>query len=198
MPGSATIPAMSPFGPASLSGVLDFQPEELMLNRAGRVSARQLAVLRRARRWGSMWLVFVGLVVLAFVGVIVLVLLPQLDSRPAGDGPAQTTPIVMGVIAFVVLLMLLSILRTRHSLSRFASGAIHVTSGPAHGRVRRLGGNLEDAAGSVRYELTIGPTTFFVRGPGALAAFIDGAPYRAYYAAGHGRAMNRLLSAEPL
>jgi hypothetical protein len=47
-------------------------------------------------------------------------------------------------------------------------------------------------------ELTIGSTTFDVRGPSVLAAFAEGVSYRVYYAAGHGRAMNQLLFVEPL
>jgi hypothetical protein len=95
--------------------------------------------------------------------------------------------------------MVLSIFRTKRSLSKFASGTVHAVSGPAHGRVRRLHTDENtDVGGGMRYELTIGATTFFVGGQAVLAAFVDGAPYRAYYAAGHGRAMNRLLSAEAL
>jgi hypothetical protein len=194
----ATIPAMMPSGPPNLAGVLGFTPDELMLNRAGRVSERQLALLRRARRVGARWLVLVGLVLAAFAVVIVVVVAPKLSTKTAGEGSMQTTPIVVGVVAFVVLIMLLSILRTRRSLSRLASGAVLATSGQAQTKVRRLGGNEEDYGGGMRYELTIGSTTFFVGGRGVLAAFAEGAPYRAYYAAGHGRAMNRLLSAEPL
>ena len=190
---------MTPSGPPSLGGVLGFSPDELMLNRAGRVSERQLALLRRARRTGSLWLGFVGLCVVGFVALIVLYVLPKLNTKHEGEGAVQTTPIVVGVVALVVLIMVLSIFRTKRSLSRLASGAVHTASGPAHGRVRRLASNEDsEVGGGLRYELTIGGTTFFVAGQSVLAAFVDGAPYRAYYAAGHGRAMNRLLSAEPL
>ena len=190
---------MMPSGLPNLGGVLGFSPDELMLNRAGRVSERQIALLRQARRVGSLWLVFVGVFVVGFVGLIVFYVLPQLNKKNAGEGSVQTGPIVVGVVALVVLIMVLSIMRTKRSLSRFASGAVHVASGPAHGRVRRL--HLDentDVGGGLRYELTIGGVTFFVAGQHVLAAFADGASYRAYFAAGHGRAMNRLLSAEPL
>jgi hypothetical protein len=193
----ATIPAMMPSGLPDLAGVLGFSPDELMLNRAGRVSERQVALLRRSRRVGSQWLVFVGVALVVFAVVIVAVVLPKLNTTNAGEGSVQTTPIVVGVVAFVVLIMVLSIVRTRRSLGRLASGTVYAASGPAQTRVRRLGGN-EDDGGSLRYELTIGGATFFVGDRGVLAAFSEGAPYRAYYAAGHGRAMNRLLSVEPL
>jgi hypothetical protein len=190
---------MMPSGPPNLAGVLGFSPDELMLNRAGRVSERQLALLRRARRVGSLWLVFVGVFVAGFVAVIVLYVLPQLNKKHAGEGSVQTTPIVVGVVALVVLIMVLSILRTKRSLTKLGSGTVQVASGPARGRVRRLHSDENtDIGGGLRYELTIGGTTFIVSGQSVLAGFVDGASYRAYYAAGHGKAMNRLLSAEPL
>ncbi len=63
-----------------------------------------------------------------------------------------------------------------------------------------MGGNVEsdiDYGEGIRYELTVGTTTFFVAGQRVLDAFATGGVYRAYYAAGGGHAvMNRLLSAE--
>jgi hypothetical protein len=79
-------------------------------------------------------------VLAAFIGVVVLDVLPRLNTKNAGEGSVHPAPI----------------------------------------------------------ELTIGSTTFYVRGPSVLAAFAEGVSYRVYYAAGHGRAMNQLLSVEPL
>ena len=191
---------MMPSGPPDLAAVLGFSPEELMLNRAGRVSERQRALLSRARRSGLIWLLVVAVFMAAFVAVILLVVLPKLNTKDAGEGSVQTTPIVIGVLAFVVLIVVLSVARSRRSLSRLASGTVHAASGPASTRVRRMRGNEDSDHGEgLRYELTIGATTFFVAGRSVLAAFVEGAPYRAYYAAGNrNRVLNRILSAEPL
>jgi hypothetical protein len=197
--GSATIPAMMPSGLPDLAAVLGFSPEELMLNRAGRVSDRQQALLRRARRYGLVWLLIVGVAMAAFIAVILLFVLPKLNKNDAGEGSVKTTPIIVGVVAFVVLIVIVSIVRTRSSLTKLGSGVVHTASGPASTRVRRMRGNDDSDHGTgLRYELTIGRTTFFVSGQSVLGAFVEGAPYRAYYAAGRNRVLNRILSAEPL
>ena len=103
----------------------------------------------------------------------------------------------------VTIVIGLLLLRLRRRLNRLASGAVLRVEGPVRTRAHHLGGNISDAGpiygGGVRYELTIGPTTFFVAGPQVLGAFDSAAIYRAYYAAGGGHAVyNWLLSAEQI
>jgi cytochrome c-type biogenesis protein CcmE len=192
--------------PTVLADRLGFTAEDLALNRAGRASAAQLARLQRDRRRGRWWLVFVALFAVAFVAVAAFVMIPQLkDSGDKSSSSVPVVPIVVGVLAFVVLVATLSLVRTRRSLDRIASGEVHQVTGPARGRTRRMHGNVADpsapgsgTAGSVRYELTIGDVRFFVPGKSVLDAFADGSTYRGYYVAGGNRVMNVLLSAEAI
>jgi hypothetical protein len=187
--------------------LLGFSDDELVLNRAGRLSPRQAEALRVARRGGNRYLIFVLLFMVAFVVVILAVVVPKATkhSGTSGSSNVNVTPIIIGVLAFVALVVGLSMARTRARLRRLASGVVLAVSGPARTKARRMGGNVNlDAGGGgygggMRYELSIGATTFFVRGPDVLAAFDDGGTFRAYYAAGGGHAvMNRLLSIEPI
>jgi cytochrome c-type biogenesis protein CcmE len=195
---------IAPMDPTVLAGRLGFSVEELALNRTGRASPAQLARLQRDRKRGRWWLVFVALFAVAFVAVAASIMIAQLkDHGDKSSSSVPVVPIVIGVLAFVVLLVTLSLVRSRRSLDRIASGDVHQVTGPAHGRVRRMHGNVADpsapgsgTSGSLRYELTIGDVRFFVAGRGVLDAFADGAGYRAYYVAGGNRVMNILLSAE--
>jgi hypothetical protein len=157
--------------------------------------------LQRARTGGRRYGLFVFALLIVFVVVILVVFLPKLTKQQNDTGDkVPIVPIVIGVLAFVVLLIGLSLLRSRRRLDRLASGRVLETSGPARGRARRMHGNVEsdiDYGEGLRYELTIGSTTFFVAGQRVLDAFSGGGSYRAYYAAGGGHAvLNRLLSVE--
>jgi hypothetical protein len=188
---------------SALGRMLGFGEDELVLNRAGRVSPRQAEALRVARRSGSKYLIFVLLFLVAFVVVILAVVVPK-ATKSSGTSSVNLTPIIAGVLAFCVLIVGLSMMRTRNRLRRLASGAVLTVSGPARTKARRMGGNVNldtggGYGGGMRYELSIGATTFFVRGPDVLAAFEHGGTFRAYYVAGGGHAiMNRLLSIEPI
>jgi predicted nucleic acid-binding Zn ribbon protein len=195
---------MGPYDQSAIATALRFTPDELALNRAGRVSDRQRDVLGRARKRGRAFLLFVLLVMVAFVVVVVVVIVPKVKDAK-GDGSTPVVPIVGGAIGFVVVVMFLSLLRSRRSLDRLASGVVLAVTGPAKTRVHRMPGNVGDLQGGtagtdggVRYELTIGKTMFFVPGRVVLDAFQDGAAYRGYYATGRTRGSNALLSAEPV
>lgn len=184
-----------------LGGIVGFSADELALNRAGRLSERQRVGLQRARTGGRRFLLVMLGVLAGFVVLIVVVLVPKLNKQQDDSGDKlPIVPIVAGVLALVVLLIGLSVVRSRRRLDRLASGRVLETSGPARTRARRMHGNVEsdlDYGEGVRYELTIGVATFFVAGQRVLDAFAGGGVYRAYYAAGGGHAvMNRLLSAE--
>ena len=184
-----------------LGGVLGFGPDELAANRAGRLSERQRATLQRARSGGRRYGLFVLALVVVFVVAVVVVLVPKIKQQANGSGDkVPVVPIVVGVLALVVLVMGLSIWRSRRRLDRLASGRVLEVTGPARGRARRMHGNVDSDFGQgegLRYELRIGDTTFFVANQRVLDAFAADGVYRAYYAAGGGHAvLNRLLSAE--
>ena len=185
-----------------LGAAVGFSPDELLLNRAGKLSERQRGSLGRSRRSGRTGSLVMVAVALVFVVVIGIVVLPKLDDNQHGKSHVPIVPIAAGVLVLVVLLVGLSTLRLRRRLDRLASGAVLQVDGPVRTRVHRLGGNVGDGSGpfyggGVRYELTVGATTFFVAGPGVLDAFDSAGSYRAYYATGGGHSVyNWLLSAE--
>lgn len=81
--------------------------------------------------------------------------------------------------------------------SRWATAKVREVVGAASTRTRRAPVAPDPAyAGGVRYEVTIGKTTFLVRNQAVLDVFDNGGRYRAYYAPGGGRFANVLLSAE--
>jgi uncharacterized membrane protein YhaH (DUF805 family) len=170
--------------PTVLAGRLGFSAADLAMNRAGRASPAQLARLQRDRKHGRWWLVFVLLFLVAFVGVVAFVMIPRLkDADTESSSSVPIVPIVIGVLAFVVLLMTFSLLRSRRSLDRIASGTVHQVTGPASGRTRRMHGNVADPSapgsgygGGLRHELTVGGVRFFVSGKAVLDAFVDGRP----------------------
>ncbi len=185
-----------------LSAVLDFTQDDLAANRAGRLSARQAARLRRIRSWSR--IAIVGVLVLA-VGLVVVdvvvVLGPQLSSARQ-QGASYAVPVVIGALALVVLLVGQSVLRTSRAMHAMVAGAVSSVDGLASTRVRRMRGNIGDPQagisgrpGGPTCELTIGRIRFFVS-PAVLAAFNDGQSYRGYYVGRGFRAT--LVSAESL
>ena len=187
---------------ARMGATLDFTDEELRDNRAGRVSARQQARLGRARKTGRIALAVMALLVIAFVVVILTVVLPKI-SKQQSDKSVPIVPIAIGVLAFMVLVMALSIARSRRRFNRLATGNVQKTTGVAKTRARRIHGNVVDASapglgygGGLRYEVTIGSVRFIVPSQAVLDAFEDGRSYYGYYA-GRGF-ISSLLSAEPV
>jgi hypothetical protein len=181
---------------------LDFTDEELGINRAGRVSERQQTRLGRSRKTGRIALVVMGLLVVAFIVIIATVVLPKITKQNS-DKSVPIVPIVVAVLAFVVLVMGLSIARTRRRLNRLTTGKAQQTTGAAKTRARRMHGNVVDVdapgmgyGGGMRYELTIGSVRFIVPSQAVLDVFEDGRMYHGYYV-GRGM-MSMLLSAEPV
>jgi hypothetical protein len=182
-----------------LSAVLDFSADELAANRAGQLSARQVAQLRKSRSRSKVALGVAGLVTAAFIVAVAVTLLPRLSSgsRP---GSSAEVPYVIGALILVALLMSQSAFRTGRALNHMVSGTVSRVEGAASTRVRRMGGNVGDPQGGIpgrpggsRCELMIGGTRFLVS-PAVLAAFTDGQIYRGYYVGQGWRAT--LVSAE--
>jgi hypothetical protein len=192
---------MHPSNSQAIALALGFSPADLAANRAGRLSPAQAQRMRKYRTIGRAGASVVGLIALAFIGVIAFVILPQV-SHEKGQGSSSAVPIVIGVAAAIALIMTTSFLRTRRSLNRLVTGQVERAEGAAATRVHRIHGNVGDLPGGVpphgggdRYELTIGGIRFIVKSRAVLSAFQDGQQYCGYYV-GQGL-MATLLSAEP-
>jgi hypothetical protein len=185
---------------ARLAAALGFTEHELDLNRAGRVSDRQRVGLERSRSWTRGGNVVMSVVLLAFVGVAVAVVVP----RMGGSGPSNGSlvPMAVGAVALVVVIGVGSGVRSLRAAARRASGRVNRVEGPAATRVVILHANVADVSsggfaygGGVRYEVTVGARTFIVATQAVLDAFEPAQHYVAYYA-GDDRFAS-LLSAEP-
>jgi hypothetical protein len=188
-------------GQLILSAVLDFSSDELAANRAGQLSDRQEARLRKVRSRSRGAVFVVVFIAVAFIVVVGVMLLPGL-SKARHPGSSSEVPFVVGALLLVALLVSQSAFRTRRALNHLVSGAVSRADGIAATKVRNMRGNVGDPSsgipgrpGGARCELTIGGTRFFVS-PAVLAAFNDGQAYRAYYV-GHGLQAT-LVSAEPV
>jgi hypothetical protein len=94
--------------------------------------------------------------------------------------------VVLGIMAFTFL-------RTRRKL-RGVSGAVFSTEGEAKGNVKATG-NVDQMGMMMMYRIKVGSVTFAVSRADQVAAFQNGARYRAYYVKG---TLPILISAEPL
>ncbi len=184
-----------------LSAVLDFSVDELAANRAGELSGRQEARLRKVRSRSRTAVSVVVFVAAAFIVVAGVMLLSHRSSA-GHPGSSAGVPYVVGALILVGLVVSQSAFRTRRALNHLVSGPVGRAEGIAATRVRKMRGNVGDPVsgipgrpGGARCELTIGGTRFFVS-PAVLAAFNDGQAYRGYYV-GHGLQAT-LVSAEPL
>jgi uncharacterized integral membrane protein len=193
----------SPDGTPALGAALGFSAEELELNRSGRLSAAQNARLQSDRRKATVRSVVVGLLFLVIFGVIAAIVIPQI-SKEKTQGSSSEVPIVIGVLAFMVFVLLLSLIRTRISYARRASGRVDRVEGVAKTRVHRVRGNVGDPSsgwvgygGGIRYELKIGGHMFFLPSRDVLHAFEAGQSYRGFYV-GKRRTTATLLSVEPI
>ena len=192
-------------GHGDLGAVLGFSADELERNRAGQVSERQRGTLQKMRRGGLQWLIVMAVVAIGFGIYAGVYLIPKLNKQQHGTSKLPYGAIVYGALALVVLIIALSVFRTRRRLGRLASGTVHEVVGPAKTRVHRIAGNVGDISGGggdygggIRLELTIGKTMFFIPSQEILNAFVAGATYRVFYATGGHRVYNRVLSAERL
>jgi len=184
-----------------LSAVLDFSADELAANRAGQLSSRQVAQLRKSRSRSRAATGVVAFTAVGFIAIVAITLLPRL-SAGRHPGASGEIPYVVGALILVALLMSQSVFRTGRALNQMVSGTVSRAEGVARTHVRRMGGNVGDPLsgipgrpGGSRCELTIGGTRFFVS-PAVLAAFSDGRAYRGYYVGQGMRAT--LVSAEIL
>jgi hypothetical protein len=176
----------------TLQSVFQFTDDDLVANRAGRLSpAQQPRMAKQQSRAQTANIVFgIGFVViLVIVAIIVLpgVLAPQ---------PAGSSAVPPGIIALVLVAVLgvvvFSFLRTRRKM-RGVAGAVFTTEGEAKTRARAV--DVGDAGTAAMYRLTVGSVTFPLSSGEQLAAFTEGQRYRVYYVKG---TLPVVVSAEPV
>ena len=144
-----------------------FEAADLAANRDGRLSSRQIALLRAGR--AGMWLslgVFAA-VILGSVGLVAFFnwRLPGPTGWDSGVGVASTVAVVVIVIGYLSSRRYFSAARSRH-LS-VASGPVEVVAETEHDCRVRIGG-----------------TVLRLPGLDTVEAFQSGAEYRVYYIAG--------------
>ncbi|HEX9065809.1 MAG TPA: hypothetical protein VF843_11925 [Streptosporangiaceae bacterium] len=175
---------MEPGSQPRLAQVLEFTPGDLAANRAGELSASQLARLRGpAMRPGSRSRSRTGLIAVAIVIVLVAAaVLPGLG----GHGRASAgVPFLVAAVILIALLLWQSWARAGRSAGRLAGGAVSYAEGvakarPAYAAPSPVAPAGQEAAAEQQRELTIGGTAFLVS-PSVQAAFVQGRAYRAYY-----------------
>lgn len=177
---------------AALQAALDFTEDDLVANRAGRLSPTQQVRMTKAQGQGQIGNIVFAIVFVAILVVIAIVVLPPLFAPQPANSSAVPPGIIILVIVVVLGIIGLSFLRTRRKL-RGVSGAVLVTEGEAKGNVKATG-NVDQPGMMMMYRIKVGSVTFAVSRPDQVSAFQDGARYRAYYVQG---TLPILISAEP-
>jgi hypothetical protein len=172
-----------------LEATIGFSSEELALNRQGRVSDRQQAMLTQAKKTVNVFSVFVVVVAVVFIGIGVTV---------ASSSSSELILPVAATVVVVGLIMFLSIRRTVRAAGRVATARIQHAEGPVAHRVVKLHGNVDDPSsmGGVRYEIEVGGERLVVLSEAAMNSFQEGSPYRVHFV--REASLHVLLSAEPL
>jgi hypothetical protein len=177
----------------ALQAALNFTDDDLVANRAGRLSPTQQTRMTKAQGQGQIGNIVFGIVFVVILAAIALFVLPPLFAPQ----PANSSAIPPGIIILVVVVVLgiigFSFLRTRRKL-RGVSGAVLATEGEAKGNIKATG-NVDQMGMMMMYRIKVGSVTFPVSTADQVTAFHDGARYRAYYVQG---TLPILMSAEPL
>ena len=166
----------------ALQAALDFTDDDLAANRAGRLSPAQQTRMGKTQGQGQIANIVFGIVFVVVLAVIAFIVLPPLFAPQ----PANSSAVPPGIIG-------LSFLRTRRKL-RGVTGAVLAVEGEAKGNVKATG-NVDQADLMMVYRLKVGSVTFALHSADQVAAFRDGARYRAYYVKG---TLPILISAEPV
>ena len=175
----------------ALQAALDFTDDDLVANRAGRLSPTQQARMTKTQSQGQLANIVFAIVFVAILVVIGIVVLPPLFAPQ----PANSSAVPPGIIVLVVVVVLgiigLSFLRTRRKL-RGVNGAVLMTEGDAKATMKAAG-NVDQPGMMMMYRVKVGSVTFGLSRPDQVSAFEDGARYRAYYVQG---TLPILISAE--
>jgi hypothetical protein len=176
-----------------LQSAFDFTDDDLVANRAGRLSPTQQARMSKMRGRAQVANLVFGAVFVVILIVIAVVVLPGvLAPQPAGSSavpPGIIALVLVGVLGIIVL----SVLRSRRKLQGVA-GAVLTTEGEAKTRSGAV--DVGDGAGTASiYRLTVGSVTFPLSSADQLAPFESGKRYRVYYVKG---TLPVVVSAEPV
>jgi uncharacterized protein (UPF0333 family) len=177
----------------ALQAALDFTDDDLVANRAGRLSPAQQARMTKTQGRGQIANIVFGIVFVVMLVVIAIIVLPPALAPQPEHSSAIPPGIIILVVVVVVGIIGLSFLRTRRKL-RGVTGAVLSTEGEAKGSIR-AGGNVDQGDVMTMYRIKVGSVTFAVSRSDQVTAFRDGARYRAYYVQG---TLPILISAEPL
>jgi len=177
----------------ALQAALNFTDDDLVANRAGRLSPAQQTRMNKMQGQSQVANIVFGIIfVLILIGIAIFVLPPLFAPQPAHSSAVPPGIIVIGVVV-VLAIIVFSFLRSRRKL-RGVNGAVLATEGEAKGNVKATG-NVDQGGLMMMYRIKVGSVTFAVSRPDEVAAFQDGARYRAYYVQG---TLPILISAEPL
>jgi hypothetical protein len=148
----------------SLAQLLNFTPEDLTTNRAGKLTARQIEYLRRYVRKQEPGCVIVSLFFTAAGGLIIGVLANQVIAG------------VLGGLLILALFTALIVATLRRSANALSQGDVKIAEGLCSRRIVHSTGK----APSTNYYLKLGDTEFNVERR-IYSAFEEGLVYRAYY-----------------
>jgi hypothetical protein len=177
----------------ALQAALDFTDDDLVVNRAGRLSPTQQTRMGKTQGQGQIANIVFGIVFVVILVVIAFIVLPPLFAPQPEHSSAVPPGIIILVVVVVVGIIGLSFLRTRRKL-RGVTGAVLAVEGEAKPNIRTTG-NVDEVGVMTMYRIKVGSVTFAVSRADQVAAFRDGARYRAYYVQG---TLPILISAEPL
>jgi len=166
---------------STLQSVFEFTDDDLVANRAGRLSpAQQPRMAKKQGRAQTANIIFgVGFVVILVV-IAIIVLPSVLAPQPAGSSAVPPGLIALVLVA-VLGIVVLSFVRTRRKM-RGVSGAVFMTEGAAKTRARMV--DVADIGDAAMYRLTVGKVTFPLSSGEQMAAFTEGQRYRVYYVKG--------------
>lgn len=159
-----------------------FTDEDLVANRAGRLSPTQQARMTKKRGQAQVVNLVFGAIFLVILVVIAIIVLPGLLA-PQPAGSSAVSPGIIALVLVVVLgIIVLSVLRSRRKLQGVA-GAVLTTEGEAKTRSGMV--EVGDGAGAAAvYRLTVGSVTFPLSSAAQLSPFTKGQRYRVYYVRG--------------
>ena len=173
---------------SALENAYEFTPEEIALNREGRLSVRQRKKLDEYRKVRSCGGRAAAVGILGTLGLFTVVLF-LVDPLPPGAVVAYL--VVLGITAFLFLGAVLYGVLT----SDLRSGKISVVAGKAAKKSREISSDDGASLGKAR-EVRIGKVKFRVETRKRYEAFQEGAAYRVYYV--RNSAAHFILSVEPL
>ena len=167
---------------AALQAAFHFTDDDLVANRAGRLSPTQQTRMTAAKGRSQVANLIFGAIFVVIVVVIAVIVLPPLLAPQPANSSAVPPGIIVLVLVVVVGIIGLTILRSRRKLTRL-DGAVLVTEGPAKTR-QGSAGVADDTVSLAVYRLTVGSVTFPLSSAAQLAPFADGQRYRVYYVKG--------------